>query len=726
MIKYLPKRTAMFALISALVVTMFTPFGNQNALAAEAHVDNPYVGATKYINPDYATLIDSSIAQVSDATLKAKMETVKSYNTYVWLDRIAAIYGGEDNGNRRSLEGHLDAALAQKQGNTPIVAEFVIYDLPGRDCHALASNGELPLTQAGLQTYKTDYIDVIADIFSNPKYQDIRIVTVVEPDSLPNLVTNLSNPACAAANSSGIYVDAIKYTLNKLAVIPNVYTYVDIGHSGWLGWDDNRQGAVQLYTQVAQATNAGFASIDGFALNTANTTPLVEPNLPDPNRNVNGMPLRSADFYEWNPYFSEADFAAGLYSGFVSAGWPSSIGFIIDTSRNGWGGPDRPTSAIGSTINEIVDSGRVDRRQHRGLWCNNSGAGMGRAPETAPSGFAASHIDAFVWVKPPGESDGSSSEIPNNEGKGFDRMCDPTYQTQFGILTGALPNAPVSGHWFHDQFVTLVENAYPAVPASNGGGPVDPPPTAPGAPTGVSTTAGDGQVSLSWNASQGATSYTVKRSTTSGGPYTTLATISGTSYTDTAVTNGTTYYYVVSAANSVGSSPNSTQASALPEGGSIPNPEPTGDLVVQYKAGDTNATDNQFKPHFNIVNNGSTPVALSELTLRYYFTAEDNQSLQFNCDWAMVGCTNLTGSFVKMSQIETGADSYLEIKFNASAGTLAPGGSTGDIQTRNHSSNWTNLNESNDYSYDPTKTSYANWEKVTLHQNGTLVWGIEP
>ncbi|MFD3260655.1 glycoside hydrolase family 6 protein [Paenibacillus lentus] len=726
MIKYLPKRTAVFALISALVVTMFTPFGDQNARAAEAHVDNPYVGATKYINPDYATLIDSSIAQVSDATLKAKMETVKSYNTYVWLDRIAAIYGGENNGNRRSLEGHLDAALAQKQGNTPIVAEFVIYDLPGRDCHALASNGELPLTQAGLQTYKTDYIDVIADIFSNPKYQDIRIVTVVEPDSLPNLVTNLSNPACAAANSSGIYVDAIKYTLNKLAVIPNVYTYVDIGHSGWLGWDDNRQGAVQLYTQVAQATDAGFASIDGFALNTANTTPLVEPNLPDPNRNVNGMPLRSADFYEWNPYFSEADFAAGLYSGFVSAGWPSSIGFIIDTSRNGWGGPDRPTSAIGSTINEIVDSGRVDRRQHRGLWCNNSGAGMGRAPETAPSGFAASHIDAFVWVKPPGESDGSSSEIPNNEGKGFDRMCDPTYQTQFGILTGALPNAPVSGHWFHDQFVMLVENAYPAVPASNGGGPVDPPPTAPGAPTGVSATAGDGQISLSWNASQGATSYTVKRSMTSGGPYTTLATISGTSYTDTAVTNGTTYYYVVSAANSVGSSPNSTQASALPEGGSTPNPEPTGDLVVQYKAGDTNATDNQFKPHFNIVNNGSTPVALSELTLRYYFTAEDNQSLQFNCDWAMVGCTNLTGSFVKMSQIETGADSYLEIKFNASAGTLAPGGSTGDIQTRNHSSNWTNLNESNDYSYDPTKTSYANWEKVTLHQNGTLVWGIEP
>lgn len=72
-------------------------------------------------------------------------------------------------------------------------------------------------------------------------------------------------------------------------------------------------------------------------------------------------------------------------------------------------------------------------------------------------------------MKPPGESDGSSSAIPNNEGKGFDRMCDPTYTSSSGTLTGALPNAPVSGHWFHDQFVQLVQNAYPVIPLSNGG-----------------------------------------------------------------------------------------------------------------------------------------------------------------------------------------------------------------------------------------------------------------
>ncbi|HEU4327509.1 MAG TPA: glycoside hydrolase family 6 protein, partial [Roseiflexaceae bacterium] len=102
---------------------------------------------------------------------------------------------------------------------------------------------------------------------------------------------------------------------------------------------------------------------------------------------------------------------------------------------------------------------------HKGNWCNQSGAGIGARPQVAPApGF-----DAWVWVKPPGESDGSSSLIPtgpdNPGGKGFDRMCDPTYTGNTlngGNLSGALPGAPVSGRWFQSQFVQLVENAYPA------------------------------------------------------------------------------------------------------------------------------------------------------------------------------------------------------------------------------------------------------------------------
>ncbi|WP_164515067.1 glycoside hydrolase family 9 protein [Paenibacillus lentus] len=157
-----------------------------------------------------------------------------------------------------------------------------------------------------------------------------------------------------------------------------------------------------------------------------------------------------------------------------------------------------------------------------------------------------------------------------------------------------------------------------------------------------------------------------------------------------------------------------------------PNPSPEGDLAVQYKAGDTNPLDNQFKPYFNIVNHGSTAIPLSELSLRYYITVDENEQMEFNCDWAMVGCTNLSGTFVKMNPGKSMADTYLEITFNAAAGSLPAGGQTGDIQTRNHSSNWTNLNESNDYSFDPLNTAYTNWERVTLYHNGILVFGTEP
>jgi cellulose 1,4-beta-cellobiosidase len=43
-------------------------------------------------------------------------------------------------------------------------------------------------------------------------------------------------------------------------------------------------------------------------------------------------------------------------------------------------------------------------------------------------------------------------------------MCDPTYTGNArngNSATGALPNAPLSGHWFQAQFEELLRNAYP-------------------------------------------------------------------------------------------------------------------------------------------------------------------------------------------------------------------------------------------------------------------------
>jgi hypothetical protein len=99
---------------------------------------------------------------------------------------------------------------------------------------------------------------------------------------------------------------------------------------------------------------------------------------------------------------------------------------------------------------------------------------------------------------------------------------------------------------------------------------VDLGPVAPAAPNGLTASGTNGQVNLSWTAPLEATGYNVKRSLTNGGPYSVIGATTGTAYADSAVTNGTWYYYVVSATNNAGPSPNSAQASAQPTAPAIP------------------------------------------------------------------------------------------------------------------------------------------------------------
>lgn len=165
--------------------------------------------------------------------------------------------------------------------------------------------------------------------------------------------------------------------------------------------------------------------------------------------------------------------------------------------------------------------------------------------------------------------------------------------------------------------------------------------------------------------------------------------------------------------NAAGQSANSAAVSATPAGVVVP----TSDLVLQYRAGDSNATDNQIKPFFNIKNLGSTAVDLSDLKIRYYFSKEGTAALDSAIDWAVVGGANIVRTF---------GDGYVELSFTSGAGSIPAGGQSGDIQLRIYKTDWSNFDESNDYSYDPTKTSYQDWDKVTLYQGGSLVWGIEP
>ncbi|MFT7561379.1 MAG: cellulose 1,4-beta-cellobiosidase [Flavobacteriales bacterium] len=423
-------------------------------------VDNPFRDVSYYVDPVWS----------AKALAEPGGDAIAGYNTAVWMDRIGAITDGI------GLRGHLDEALAQNAG----MFMFVVYDLPNRDCAALASSGELRIDENGFQRYQEEYIAPIAEILADPKYASLNIVAIIEVDSLPNLVTNLDVPDCAQANGAGGYRDGVRHALNQLSPIRNVYAYIDIAHSGWLGWDSNFGPAIDLIAEVVENSDAGWDSIAGFISNSANYTPTTEPFLPDPALVVGGsQEVRSSDFYEWNLQFDEKSYVQAWRLGMIERGAPSTIGMLIDTSRNGWGGVNRPEAVSTATnVNDYANESRVDGRFHRGNWCNQPG-GIGFKPWADPY----TGIDAFVWVKPPGESDGIADPNfepdPNDPAKRHDPMCDPiSNNTSDPTLgTGALPDAPHAGRWYSEHFQVLLDNAYP--PATDPAGPPPPPPPPP-------------------------------------------------------------------------------------------------------------------------------------------------------------------------------------------------------------------------------------------------------
>jgi endo-1,4-beta-xylanase len=150
-------------------------------------------------------------------------------------------------------------------------------------------------------------------------------------------------------------------------------------------------------------------------------------------------------------------------------------------------------------------------------------------------------------------------------------------------------------------------------------------------------------------------------------------------------------------------------------------------LVVQYRTTTSTPTTQDIRAHYDIYNNGNSAQPLTELTVRYWFTADGSTSQTYACDYAQLGCGNIASKFVTMGQAKPTADHYLEISFTGGTPIAANGGHSGEIQNRFHDTNYqVTFTQTNDYSFDGTKTSYTPWDHVTLYRNGQLVWGVEP
>ncbi|KAI1087358.1 glycoside hydrolase family 6 protein [Rostrohypoxylon terebratum] len=350
---------------------------------------NVFKKYTLHANTFYRSEVAKAVEAISDASLKTSAAKVGDVGSFLWLDSIANI-------------AKFDDAVADVPCEN--ILGLVIYDLPGRDCAAKASNGELKYNE--LDRYKTEYIDpIVAKIKANP---NTAFALLIEPDSLPNLVTNADKTTCADSKTG--YEEGVAYALKSLN-LPNVVMYIDAGHGGWLGWDANLKPGAEELAKVYK--NAGSPKqVRGYATNIAGWNSWDE----EPGE------FSDASDAKYNSCQNEKTYVTKFSAALKTAGFPEHA--IVDTGRNAVTG----------------------LREEWGDWCNVNGAGFGVRP-TADTGLELA--DAFVWGKPGGESDGTSDESATR----YDSFCGKP---------DAYKPSPEAGEWNQAYFEMLLKNAKPA------------------------------------------------------------------------------------------------------------------------------------------------------------------------------------------------------------------------------------------------------------------------
>jgi endoglucanase len=152
----------------------------------------------------------------------------------------------------------------------------------------------------------------------------------------------------------------------------------------------------------------------------------------------------------------------------------------------------------------------------------------------------------------------------------------------------------------------------------------------------------------------------------------------------------------------------------------------TPSVTADYETATTGSTTSVISNQIDLVNTGTSAIPLSDLTVRYWFTEDGADPLDYACEYALVGCANITGAFVPLSPAVTGADHYLQLGFSAWAGSLAPGASTGGIQNEIFQSSYAAMTQTNDYSFNAADTIFTPNPGITVYDDGTLIYGTEP
>ena len=171
-------------------------------------------------------------------------------------------------------------------------------------------------------------------------------IVVLEPDALPHAA---ELPGDARAGRLAL----LRLAADTLPARPGARVYVDAGNPGWL----TPEAAAGLL--AAAGVGAPGSAVRGFSVNVSNF-------------------VRTDRCVEWG----QAVLAALRAGGAVR-----TVGFVVDTSRNGNG---RWTPGL-------AEPGAHETR------CNPPGRALGLDPRLRPGPEG---VDAYLWIKRPGESDG--------------------------------------------------------------------------------------------------------------------------------------------------------------------------------------------------------------------------------------------------------------------------------------------------------------------------------
>ncbi len=155
-------------------------------------------------------------------------------------------------------------------------------------------------------------------------------------------------------------------------------------------------------------------------------------------------------------------------------------------------------------------------------------------------------------------------------------------------------------------------------------------------------------------------------------------------------------------------------------------PEPVESKIIssvwsKHKSGGKNTINKSL----TLLNEGNVRLQYEDLSLRYWIKKEGNAALKAWVDYAKLGAKNIDATIVDISADSLTADYYLELKVDKAGESLAPLSETGEIAFRLTKTDWSELDENNDHSFQ-TLNQWADNENIGVFYQGNLISGTAP